>query len=209
MPLGRLFVEGVNDLHLLRNLLQLHGIDVRAKPAQQDNVEIVDKNGFDEMVRAVDPEVKSRAYPLGFVADADPAFGLQRRWEALTNPMRAYLTGVPSSMPPGGWVHSGAQVGVWLMPDNRIEGTIEDFMRLLVLSGTALWDHAVDSTEGSMEKGSRFREADRRKAEAHAWLAWQDPPGLRYGEAISRGCMDANAELAQQFVQWFRSLYSL
>lgn len=211
MPLGRLYVEGVNDLHFLKNLLARHGIDARKESdAGPDHVEIVARDGFEKMVAAVGPDVKSRSYPIGFVADADPAFGLQQRWTALTGPMFPVVSGIPSSAPPEGWVHATLSIGIWLMPDNIVDGKLEDFLRQIMLAGGgALWDHAVQSTEESFRHGALFKEVDRKKAEVQAFLAWQNPPGLRYGEAVSKGCFDHDADLATRFVSWFRRLYRI
>ncbi|MBW7928312.1 MAG: hypothetical protein H3C58_09560 [Fimbriimonadaceae bacterium] len=158
----------------------------------------------------ISAEVRAAAYPIGFVADVDPHIGLAERWQMLTQPMRNVIGDVPEVIDKSGWLHDDPRVGVWLMPDNEANGAIEDFIRQIKLAGSeALWGYAVESTARSRSFGSTFRDVDCRKAEVHTFLGWQDPPGLRYGEAVSRGCFDHEADLAKRFVSWFKRLYSI
>ena len=54
-----------------------------------------------------------------------------------------------------------------------------------------------------------FIAARRQKAQVHTFLAWQEPPGLRFGIAIGSGALDPHAVGAGPFVDWFRRVYEL
>lgn len=76
------------------------------------------------------------------------------------------------------------RVGVWLMPDNRRSGALEEFLQDLVSSNDSLLPIAEQSTQRAKERGARFPDSDQLKAVLHAWLAWQARPGLPYGSAV-------------------------
>ena len=88
----------------------------------------------------------------------------------------------PEALPAEGYVDFcepfGTHVGVWLMPDNRRRGAIEEFLLDLIRPNDPLLEHAARATERASALGAAFPETARRKAELRAWLAWQESPGL-------------------------------
>ena len=102
------------------------------------------------------------------------------------------------------------RVGVWLMPDNQRIGTLEDFLRTLVEDADSLLPHAQESTtQAKKTHGADFRDMDEQKAVLHAWLAWQEVPGLPYGTAIRARYFRQDSPVAERFVAWFRRLFKL
>ena len=95
------------------------------------------------------------------------------------------------------------------MPDNRRDGTLERFLEDLVRENDKLLPHAKASTRGAKELGARFPEALLVKAELHAWLAWQDDPGLPYGSAIRARYFSHDSHAAKSFVIWFCRLFGI
>ena len=102
-------------------------------------------------------------------------------------------------------------VGIWLMPDNKISGMLEDFASLLRPSEDVLWPVAVGVVQQvkSIETNLRFQDVYESKARIHTWLAWQKEPGKPVGQAITKGYLKADAALAQQFIDWVRKLFDL
>jgi hypothetical protein len=101
-------------------------------------------------------------------------------------------------------------VGVWMMPDNRSPGKLEDFARRLVRSGDeGLWDYAAQATAGSTTHGARFASKDQIKGHVHTFLAWQKVPGVPMGLAITKKFLDADSTEARNFVAWLCRLYGL
>jgi hypothetical protein len=45
------------------------------------------------------------------------------------------------------------------------------------------------------------------KAELHAWLAWQEDPGLPFGAAIQRKVFSSESASAMAFLGWFNRLF--
>jgi hypothetical protein len=95
------------------------------------------------------------------------------------------------------------------MPDNQQDGKLEDFLRSLIAEHNPLIVHAEASTDAASGLGATFTAANRIKAVIHAWLAWQESPGLPYGVAIKAKYFLHDTATAARFVGWFKTLYQL
>ena len=94
------------------------------------------------------------------------------------------------------------------MPDNRLEGMLEDrLVGLIPEASSPLFELARNCVADSKRQGAPFREAHRTKAEIHTWLAWQDEPGLRLYDAVMHRVPDPKRPGSRPFVSWFRSLF--
>ncbi|HWV29085.1 MAG TPA: DUF3226 domain-containing protein, partial [Dyadobacter sp.] len=100
-------------------------------------------------------------------------------------------------------------VGIWVMPDNRASGMIEDFARILVPDGDLLWPYAEKVLSDIGSAGiATFNAAHRSKALIHTWLAWQETPGVPMGQAITKSYLNHNHELCNSFVKWLTALFA-
>jgi len=101
-------------------------------------------------------------------------------------------------------------VGLWIMPDNASEGTLETFLRFMIPDGSApLWAHAEASVASARVLGAACRESHTAKAHLYTWLAWQDPPGQSGGKALTQRILNPRSPISEAFVQWFLNLYQL
>jgi AAA ATPase domain len=66
---------------------------------------------------------------------------------------------------------------------------------------------ARDATAQARALGAPFRDAHREKAELHAWLAWQDPPGQQLHAAVRAHALPPAPPVTAAFVAWFRRLF--
>ncbi|WP_165224750.1 DUF3226 domain-containing protein [Aquisphaera insulae] len=126
--------------------------------------------------------------------------------------MNARVEDVPEQIPAGGFIGVSAyhsRVGVWLMPDNVRDGTLEEFLRDLVADQDPIIGHAESATDRAKDLGAGFPPQDRLKALIHAWLAWQDVPGRPYGLAVKARSFRHDGPIAGRFVDWFRALYEV
>ena len=142
---------------------------------------------------------------LAIVADMD--LHDDNRWSSIQSWLRERgFSKVPASVPSAGLVHAepGLPVlGVWLMPDNLSEGMAETFAGQLVPADDEGWQHATNVVTGLPDTVRRFRpDRDHHKALLHTWLAWQEEPGCKTGEAVKKGLLVAQAPPAQAFVGW-------
>ena len=148
---------------------------------------------------------------IGYIFDADdPAFtasNLGKTWGEI----RKRLLIAPAVIPVDGFIgqHSKTRtpVGVWLMPDNQQDGSVEDFLLALIDEGDTVAPFAEQSTRAAKaDHGAMFEEKDFKKAVVEAWRAWQEEPGMTFGTAFQKSCLRKNAPLAERFVTWVKRL---
>ena len=150
---------------------------------------------------------------LGIVVDAD--IDPETRWKAIQDRLReAGYNSVPDSPNSTGTILREGDlpvVGIWLMPNNKIPGMLEDFVSLLRPQEDILWPVAVNVVQQvkDIKTNLRFHDVHESKARVHTWLAWQREPGKPIGQAITKGYLKADAALAQQFIDWIRMLFDL
>jgi uncharacterized protein DUF3226 len=147
---------------------------------------------------------------LGIIVDGDE--NPRGRWERIRNFCQTHDVAVPNQCPPEGLIIDGVlgrRFGAWIMPNNQDVGMIENFCRGLIPSDDGLWSFAQMCAEEAKRKGASYVDAHRHKAEMHTWLAWQAPPGERMGSAITKAILRHDADSAQPFIQWFRTLYGV
>ncbi len=89
------------------------------------------------------------------------------------------------------------RVGIWLMPDNDVDGMLEDFCRQLV-DDQAL-KFASNCVQQAKDKQiTSFIDNHHSKAVVHTFLAWQNEPGMPIGQAITAKALDGNKPLANK-----------
>ena len=200
-----LLVEGNDDEHVLKHICGNRGIpnfdEVRPHYGDEDLLE-----DLTTQLKASNEEGDA----VGVVIDADknPA----GRWEAIRDRLiEAGYDNVPAEAVPAGTTLNPPgesllpPIGVWIMPNNRDKGKLEDFLRSLVPKQDELFVHATGIVESLSEK--RFGDEDEIKAVIHTWLVWQSSPGRPYGTAITAGFLDAHSPQAYVMVSWLNRLF--
>ena len=131
---------------------------------------------------------------------------------ASINFVRRFFPNMPKLAIAGGMIteNDGKRFGLWIMPDNVSDGSLETFLRNLVPDPSqAIWQLATRSVAGAKSIGAACRDCHIDKANLYTWLAWQDPPGQSPGLALTQKCLNPHAPSATQFVNWFRELFQL
>lgn len=210
-----LYVEGKDDLHTVKHLLRWHKITVFIRGSQSNTVdpnvpELKETGGKEKLIRMIKTTVSvSSSRSVGFVLDGDDR--PQDGWSAVRGCLREFELDPPKDMPANGYVAHvdkyKVRVGVWLMPDNRRVGGLEQFLADLVPEGDLLLKLAESSTEEARSKGAKFPETKRSKAVLQTWLAWQEDPGLPYGSAINAQFFRHDSPAARTFVKWYERLF--
>lgn len=201
-----LYVEGKDDENAIAHLLVRHGFP----PSIFDR--IVASGDKSEVLQAIRVSVPAgTGKSLGFVLDAngDP----RSTWQSAVSRLSSVSVGAPRAIPADGFVGEseefGTRVGVWIMPDNRRSGALEDFLKDLIRQGDQLISHAEDSTGKAKTLGAEYGDSNTKKAVLHAWLAWQKTPGLPYGSAIRAHYLRVDSVAARRFVTWFGRLFGV
>ena len=199
-PPGLLLVEGESDEHVVDHL--------RRRVQTISAFEIRRAGNVSGLLNAIEPEVLADGRrALGILVDADdcPA----SRWAELRDRLEAVAIETPASPEPGGVIvppTNGPRVGVWMMPDNRSPGELEDFVRTMIPECDPVWPRARDYVDGIPREHRRFRPGKALRAQVYAWLATREVPG-RMGAAIGAGDLDVGTPSGLEFANWLRLLF--
>ena len=190
-----LLVEGPDDKHVVVHLLARSGLTL--------NFDIDQKGGFPELSKSIPVElvVPGRS-ALGVVVDANdnPA----ARWQAIRDRCKRRGITLPGEPDPGGVVVEGRpRVGVWLMPDNRSPGQLEDLIAAMIPAEDVVWRLAQEFVDHIPEPD---RPKPAIKAQVHAWLAAR-AAARPMGSAIGTGHLDASSPPATSFISWLQLLF--
>lgn len=197
--LFRLLVEGPDDAHLVKNLLREHHVVLNKE-------DIVECGGIATLLdESLPTHLKGSYDAIGVIVDADAH--LSSRWQAICDRLARRKYATPKEPPPDGLILRPPKplVGVWLMPDNTVAGTLEDFARHLIPEQDDLWPHATAAVS-AIPRPRRFPPTAERKAEIHTYLAWQHEPGTPLRLAVTKRYFQTDGSLAQRFVDWVRKL---
>ena len=197
-------MEGTDDLHVIRHICGVRSITGLG--------EVVSNEGIVSLLENIPVRLRfaEEGDILGIVVDADDC--PDARWDAVRGRLaEAGFSDVPARPQAGGIIFDAPgsllleRVGVWIMPDNRGPGKLEDLLLSMIPKDDDLLDHAA----GCMESiaNPRFRKIDEDKALVHTWLAWQANPGRPYGTAVAAGFLDHNVPEVDAFVSWLNRLF--
>jgi hypothetical protein len=209
----QIYVEGVNDQHVVRNLLGVHGVDcVLFGPVNAvDSLAVRNMNGYETLLRSLESGLDEPTLErLAIIVDADT--NLDARWQSLRNRLNHLGASLPDTPDTAGVISMvqrpdrDVSVGIWLMPNNQLPGNLETFAAFLIRTGDVLWPHAQSTVSTLPEQ--RFHETAREKANMHTWLSWQEKPGLPLGQAITAHYLDTDAPYALQLVAWLKALFN-
>jgi hypothetical protein len=147
---------------------------------------------------------------IGVVVDADR--DLKRRWAELQTVLsKLGYANLPEVPDPLGTIviqEDLPRLGVWIWPDNALQGTLEDFLTPLVPKGDVLWAQASKCLDEATTIERRFPPQYHHKALIHTYLAWQDDPGLPMGRAVTRGFFDPNHSNVDPLLSWLSRLFA-
>lgn len=208
-----LVVEGPDDFHAFTHFFDAHKIRGRCRLEETGgNDGSGEGGGYERLLGSIDTRVdESELERIGFVVDADE--NVASRWASLRDTLRsAGYSNAPESPNPAGTIiiqPGRTTVGLWLMPDNKIPGALEDFAKLLIPVGDVLRDHAVTSVADLPHVPKNASDNWKSKACIHTWLAWQQEPGKPIGQAITKRYLDPRAGAALPLLTWLRTLFVL
>jgi hypothetical protein len=182
-----LLVEGEDDLYAIAELMEQHISWPNKK--EEAPVRIESRGGIENIIDidTIPLRLKSPGVQiLGIIVDANDDF--ERRWKRLKELCRPTFPTLPDELPATGLLcdnSSGKRLGIWIMPDNQSHGMLETFPPVLVpTKSVELGEFAQASVAEARKKGATYKNKHLDKAHIHTWLAWQDPPGERFGTAI-------------------------
>ena len=205
-------MEGAKDLRVIPYLMEANG--VVWVPDGDPVVHIAPNNGAEQLLKqgVIESELRASGLEaLGVVIDANG--DARRRWSQVRDRCRNEFDGLPDEIPEEGLNvnhRDGPRFGVWIMPDNRFCGMLEDFLiRLIPDELGPLYGLAQNCVAEAARNGASFKDVHKTKAEIHTWLAWQDEPGPQLHEAVKHRVLDPKKPESRAFVDWFRCLFGV
>lgn len=192
-----LLCEGKHDRAVLAQLIESRGLGsarskllIELKEMNPDYflVRPVNENdgGFTWIVETLetvlnDLEIKR----VAIVVDGDDKPDTKRAAISALSKTFGFQTPPPLPWPAGCVVQSSSNrlLGIWIMPDNQSAGKLETLLGRAIDSTDPNWNYANKVLDDV--KKPCFESIDREKAQLRTWLAWQDPPGLEFGTAIT------------------------
>lgn len=196
-----LVVEGLDDKAI--------AIHFRIVVESLPEFHVDDRGSIEQVLDAIQPEVLvSGRKALGIVVDANESSG--RRWRAVSRRLAGVGIRAPAQPDMGGTIIEGSgrmpRIGIWIMPDNRSDGELEDFLVTMLPEGDPIWPRAVAYVDGIPERDRKFKEGKALRAQLHAWLATRKEPRPS-GRAIRARDLRVDGALAEGFVDWLRRLF--
>ena len=193
-----LLVEGRDDWIVVDHLRQSNP---RIPP-----FDILEKGGWTKLSDSIRLELISEGRTaVGIVVDANDS--LDKRWQAMAGRLQDAGIMAPAHPVPNGTVISGRpRVGIWVMPDNRSPGELENFIAHMIPEADPVWPLSEKYIDGIPEEHRKFTERKIVRAKVHAWLAARNRPRLM-GTAIRAGDLDMNVTQVQAFLEWLRDLF--
>ena len=205
MAEAELLVEGKNDLHVVSALCKLYDIPETFSV-------ITPGDGVEDLLKSIPTRLKtSESEILGIMLDADQ--DIKSRWASVCSKLvQAGYSDLPKEPDENGTIierEKMPRVGVWIMPNNKLSGMLEDFVSYLLPDDDKLSAKAKSIlTEIEATNLNAYPDIHHQKAFIHTWLAWQETPGQPMGLAITAQALEHDKEIAQTFVNWLNRLFN-
>ncbi len=197
-----LLVEGNDDLHVCMAIFGRRNI--------KETFEIKSTGGYNNLLKSLPVYLKTDYRTIGILLDAD--INISARWESVRGILSRAGYDIPVNFPAEGLVvvaENLPSIGLWIMPDNRHTGILEDFIEMMIPDDDNLIEEvekALNSIE--LKNLNRYKEADKPKAKVHTWLAWQKDPGTPIGQAITKQYLNPDSPAAIFFTNWINKLFN-
>jgi hypothetical protein len=198
----QLLVEGKDDQAVIKALCAKFNI--------KENFDVIDCEGYSKLIEQLPIRLtkQSDIDTVGIIVDADT--DIASRWISLHNLFSKLGFTLPDDLPEKGLIinNTHIRIGLWLMPNNQINGMLEDFAAFLIPLNDQLIP-IVKDTLNSIESQhlNNYKPIHRSKAEIHSWLALQETPGTPMGLAITKRYLTTDEEICLCLIDWLKELF--
>lgn len=216
-----LLVEGESDKNFFEKFCKLLALDthVRVAPPKDVGGGYNNKEGvFNHLPIELQQVADGQLQRLAIIVDADyesaSGLGCRRTIERVSEIVRPFkFVLAPNSQNNLGGLrfkHADgfADFGLWVMPNNRDEGMLEDWIKHCVKQDEqTLFQHSTEVVSALPQP--KFKSIHRTKAEVATWLAWQDSPGHGLYRALWEKdiLIDQDNKWYKGLVGWLQGIY--
>ena len=220
-----LLVEGQDDKHLVWQLCRRDdslfsvtrsGYDMSVTLRHQSATFLIKEEGSRQnLIESIRGEVVSRQNRVvGILLDADD--DLEKRWSEVVNGFSR--TDIQSLLPPypkpAGTIipekDDQPRVGIWLMPDNKSQGELEDFVLDMIPPSDTVKSiskrYIKKVIEYVPQSDRKFKPEKTDKARLYAWLATRREPA-RMGAAVGSGDLEIDRPVCRNLLDWLINLF--
>jgi hypothetical protein len=198
----KLLIEGSSDLYVIAKLCELKNVP--------HNFEFVNLKSISNLKIEIAARLnESELKKLGIVVDADE--NLSKIWNIIKKYFSDFNYNLPSDLPKEGLIVDleTIKIGVWIMPNNNLNGTLEDFLNYFIPKNDLLIDEVEAHIQTIENKNlHKYNKNKRTKAKIHSWLSLQKDPGNTLGEAINQRYFDIENNECELFIEWLRKLFN-
>lgn len=197
-----LLVEGNNDKHVV--------LALRDKYNLPKSFEITNCNDVENLIKQIPFRIKNGTEILGVLLDADE--NINSRWLELKKIFEEIDFNMPNELPAEGFIttnNENIKIGIWIMPNNKTSGMLEDFLVDLVSEDDKLMPFANEIlTKIEDSKINNYKLIHKTKALIHTWLAWQKNPGNPMGQSITHNYFNTSEANCIIFSKWLDKLFN-
>lgn len=210
-PNSLLLVEGNDDFHVIHSLCKQFNIPVRnLEEPKGGKFSVKDCKGITELLEQIPVLFKSsiQLTTIGIIIDAD--VNLISRYDSIKNILRNIGFTLPEVIPTSGLIVTTetSKVGVWIMPNNNLNGMLEDFLSFLVPDDDKLLPIIkTNLNEIENQNLNNYSPIHKSKAIIHSWLAIQEDPGTPLGQSITKRYLTTEEETCSLLVNWMNDLF--
>jgi hypothetical protein len=199
----KLLVEGRDDQHVIWALCQQFNV--------KESFDVIDCEGIANLLKQIPQRLKQSGIEvLGIIIDAD--IDLNARWQSIRDILTVNQFEIPDQLPEEGLIYQNADgitFGVWAMPNNKVNGMLEDFIAFLVPNEDQLLLIADDVLHDIENRNcQKYSQNYKAKARIHTWLAWQEEPGTPLGQSITKRYLSTDQETCLRLINWLQGLFS-
>jgi len=220
-----LLVEGSNDKAFFERICKKHGLNYTVKVSNPVDFVPSDKGGFNSKQGVINSletllpllEDEDSAFnKIAIILDADITGdnngGFSKTISQVEGKAVDFKYNKHSHCNPGIELkHTDKNMhalGVWVMPDNKSDGTIEDWIKNKIIeSERQLFDHACKVV--SNLPVTKFSDNSIAKAELATWLSWQNQPGRTVAYTLKDGneLIDINDVKYKGLIDWLTNFF--
>jgi len=198
----KLLVEGKDDQHVIWALCEKFKV--------VESFDVVDCEGIDKLLAQIPVRLKESGLTgLGIIIDADAE--INNRWNSLSSMLSAQGFNIPAELTGDGFItkNEGVVIGVWIMPNNNLNGMLEDFIAFLVPENDKLLAIAGNTLQNIEHQNlDKYLPVHKSKALIHSWLAWQQDPGTPMGLAITKKYLTTDVETCKHLINWINNTFN-
>ena len=198
-----MLVEGDDDFNVVYRIAAMSEIP---------QFHIYQAEGIDNLLARIYNQVNVPGrQALGILVDAND--NLAARWQAVSDRLAPLGIALPPNPDPAGAIIPAQgripRIGVWLWPNNRNPGELEDFIISLIPQNDPVWPLSEEYIDNILaQRLNKFTPGKKSRAQVHAWLATREDPRRRMGQAITAGDLNATAPTLAAFAAWLTRLFT-